>query len=405
MISHKQLFLQHLAQTTDSPLSLEIAKASGIHLISTQGKRYIDLISGISVSNTGHRPKRVINAIRKQLSKYLHTMVYGEYVQLPQVQLAKLLSDLLPSSLNSTYLVNSGSEAIEGALKLAKRATGRSKIVAMKNAYHGSTHGALSLMDNEYYSKPFHPLLPNVFFASFNHHVSIELIDNETACVVVEPVQGEAGYLPADKDFLTAIRKKCDETGTLLILDEIQTGMGRTGTLFAFQDYGIVPDILCLAKAFGGGMPLGAFVANREIMIKLSHDPILGHISTFGGHPLSCAAALENLKMLHTSNLIDSVQDKSALFIKSLEGHDIVQHISGKGLMLAVHLPSEEIVQNVIAHALDNGLITDWFLYDTRALRIAPPLTITEQEIKRACKILLKALDFAMLQNQTSIQQ
>lgn len=393
MISHRPHFLRYLAQTTDEPLSLEIVKSNGIHLIDRNGKRYMDFISGIGVSNTGHRPHRVMQAIRKQLGKYLHTMVYGEYVQLPQVRLARRLCELLPDKLQSVFYVNSGSEAIEGALKLAKRYTRRRKIVAMGSAYHGSTHGALSLMDDPYYSNFYRPLLPEVYFAKFNDIESLDIIDDETACVVIEPVQGEAGYIPADKEFLQALRKKCDETGTLLILDEIQTGMGRSGTLFAFEDYEVKPDILCLAKAFGAGMPLGAFISSKEIMSSLKKDPILGHITTFGGHPLSCAAADENLRYIIEKKVWESVNEKGKALRSALELHPSVQEVTGKGLMLRIQLNDFDEVQTAIKSCLANGLITDWFLYRTTALRIAPPLTISDQELKRAITILLKALD------------
>lgn len=393
MFSHKQLFLKHLAQTTNSPLALEIVKANGIHLIDSNGKRYIDLISGIGVSNTGHRPKRVINAIRKQLGKYLHTMVYGEYVQIPQVKLGKLLADYLPEGLDTSYFVNSGSEAIEGALKLAKRSTGRKKIIAMKNAYHGSTHGALSLMDNPYFSEAYQPLLPNVEFISFNKLEELSQIDQQTACVVVEPVQGEAGYLPAEKAWIQALRNKCSETGALLILDEIQSGMGRTGSMFAFEAYDIVPDILCVAKAFGAGLPLGAFISSDERMKTLSYEPILGHITTFGGHPLSCAAAYENFKLLSSSELISAVEEKEKLFKNLLGNISMIKNISGKGLMLKIGFANEDQVQAVIAYCLEHGLIIDWFLYDAAALRIAPPLTMTLKEIKHACKIITAACE------------
>jgi acetylornithine/succinyldiaminopimelate/putrescine aminotransferase len=374
-------------------MGLEIVKSSGIYLIDRTGNRYMDLISGIGVSNTGHRPKRVIQAIRKQIGKYLHTMVYGEYVQHPQVQLAKHLCAHTAPNLNNVFFVNSGSEAIEGALKLAKRYSKRHKIVAMRNAYHGSTHGAMSLMDNDYYSSFYRPLLPEVYFATFNSIESLQIIDDSTACVVVEPIQGEAGYIAANPHFLSALRQKCDETGTLLIFDEIQTAMGRTGSLFAYEQYDVVPDILCLAKAFGAGMPLGAFVSSKEIMGTFTDRPVLGHISTFGGHPVSCAAALENLKWLATSTLINDVGKKETLFRSLLEGHPQVVSISGRGLMLALNLGSESKMKKLVKHALENGLIVDWFLHNTKSIRIAPPLTISNAEIKKACHIIQGGLN------------
>ncbi|MEZ4843340.1 MAG: aspartate aminotransferase family protein [Bacteroidia bacterium] len=388
----RNLFLQHIAQTSENPMNLEVKKASGIYITITDGKRYIDLISGIGVSNMGHRNHRVANAIRKQVGKYWHTMVYGEHIQSPQVKLAQKLTSLLPPSLNSCYFVNSGSEAIEGALKLAKRFTGKTKIVAMKNAYHGSTHGALSLMNNNYFTEAFRPLLPNVHFAEFNNEENLNLIDEQTACVVLEIVQAEAGYLAPNPDFLENVRERCNQTNTLLIVDEIQTAMGRTGSLFAFEQYNLVPDIICLAKAFGGGMPLGAFVANKNTMQCLTDNPVLGHITTFGGHPVSCAAAFENLKVLTTSGLIKEVSKKEELFRNLLQHPEIVE-ITGKGLMLGVQLKSKEKLQKTVDYCLQKGLMIDWFLFAEDKLRIAPPLIITLNEIKKSCKIILEGLE------------
>jgi acetylornithine/N-succinyldiaminopimelate aminotransferase len=392
MYSHRTNFLNHVAQTIDTPMGLEIKKANGIYLYSTDGKKYIDLISGIGVSNLGHRNHKVSQAIRKQLARYLHTMVYGEHIQAPQVKLATLLAKLLPDNLDSTYFVNSGSEAIEGAMKLAKRYTGRSHLVAMKNAYHGSTHGALSMMSNEEFSSAFKPLLPNVAFAEYNNIPSLDLITDQTAAVFLETVQGEAGYLPPEPEFLKAVRQKCNETGTLMVLDEIQCGMGRTGSLFAFADYDIVPDVVCLGKAFGGGLPLAAFIASKEVMKCLTHDPILGHITTFGGHPLSCAAGLSNLTQLSTGKEICEVPEKEALFRAHLN-HPSIVSVSGKGLMLAIELKSAETVQNLIEYCLKNGLMTDWFLYAEHKMRIAPPLIITNKDIKRICNIIYNGLE------------
>jgi len=392
VISHRNTFLQHLAQTSDAPIALEIKKAEGIYLKTTDGKRYIDLISGIGVSNLGHRNHKISQAIRKQVGKYLHTMVYGEYIQAPQVKLAHKLASILPDHLSSTFFVNSGSEAIEGALKLAKRYTGKTRFVSMKNGYHGSTAGALSLMSDPYYSNAYRPLLPNVFYADFNQIESLGLIDDQTAGVVIEIVQGEAGYITPQLDFLTEVQKRCNAVGALLIVDEIQTGMGRTGSLFAFEQYNLRVDILCLAKAFGGGMPLGAFVSSEEIMHTLSHNPVLGHITTFGGHPVSCSAALENLKILSSTNYISEVKRKEILFRNLLE-HKEIKEITGKGLMLGIQLETEEKMHKMVAHCLKQGLIIDWFLYATDKLRIAPPLIITEKEIKKVCKIILEGLN------------
>ncbi|MBI1306129.1 MAG: aminotransferase class III-fold pyridoxal phosphate-dependent enzyme [Bacteroidetes bacterium] len=392
MISFKNQFLQFVAQTSPTPPSLEIVKARGIYLRTADGKRYIDLISGIGVSNLGHRPESVSNAIRKQLGKYLHTMVYGEYILQPQVQLAKKLAELLPENLNSTYLVNSGSEAIEGAMKLAKRITGRHKFVACKNAYHGSTQGALSLMSDPYYSDFYRPLLPEVYFMNYNDVQSTDAIDDEAAAVIIEIVQGEGGYIAGTDEFLIAVADKCKKNGALLIVDEIQTGIGRTGKLFAFQHTALVPDIICTAKAFGGGMPLGAFITSKEKMQFLADKPVLGHITTFGGHPLSAAAGLANLKLLLKSGLMNEVYDKELLFRKRLVHPEILE-ISGRGLMLAIRLQSEEKVKKAIAHLLENGVITDWFLHEPNKIRLAPPLIISKPEIIRVCKKICHALD------------
>ena len=373
-------------------MALEIKKAEGIYLKTTDGKRYIDIISGIGVSNLGHRNHRVSQAIRKQVGKYLHTMVYGEYVQAPQVKLAKKLAQHLPEQLHSTYFVNSGSEAIEGALKLAKRYTGRSNFVSMRNAYHGSSTGALSLMSDAYYAQAYRPLMPGVRYADFNKLESLNVIDESVAGVVIEVVQGEAGYLTSEPHFLDAVQTKCQDMGALLIVDEIQSGMGRTGSLFAIDNTNLRPDIICLAKAFGGGMPLGAFVSSKEIMHSLSHDPVLGHITTFGGHPVSCAAALENLNILTSTNYINEVNEKENLFRKLLQ-HPEIKEITGTGFMLGIQLESEEKMHKAVAHCIQNGLIIDWFLYATDKLRLAPPLIIKKAEIKRVCKIILDALD------------
>ncbi|MCB0734343.1 MAG: aspartate aminotransferase family protein [Flavobacteriales bacterium] len=392
MISHKQAFLAYLAQTSPTPLSLEVVKASGIYIRTADGKRYIDLISGIGVSNTGHRNTRVLNAIRKQLGKYMHTMVYGEYIQQPQIELARALAKTLPNQLNSTYLVNSGSEAIDGALKLARRYTGRKEFVACRNAYHGGTYGALSLMDNAFFTEPFKPGLEAVTFMQHNELDDVKCITSSTAAVIIEVVQGEGGYRPSTEEFLTAVRNRCTETGALLIIDEIQTGMGRTGTLFAFEQTSIVPDILCLAKAFGGGMPIGAFISSTEIMQSLQANPVLGHITTFGGHPVCAAAALENLRQLQTQGWIDEVAEKEKLF-RSLLKHQNIMDISGRGLMLSIQLESHEAVQKVIHHLLDREIITDWFLHAEDRLRIAPPLIISKKQIKQVCHHLMAALD------------
>jgi len=392
MLTDRQLFLNNLAQTSDSPLALEIVKAEGIYLFDSSGKIYIDLISGISVSNTGHRHPAVVKAIKDQADKYLHLMVYGEYIQSPQVKLAGVLADLLPEKLNNCYFVNSGSEAVEGALKLAKRFTGRKKIVAFKNAYHGSSHGALSVIGDKSYQIPFEPLLPGVEHIEFNSINDLKVITAETACVIIEPVQGEAGIIVATQEFLTALRKRCDETGALLIFDEIQTGMGRTGTMFAFEKYSLIPDVLLLAKGLGGGMPIGAFISSREIMQTLTVNPVLGHITTFGGHPVSCAAALASLGVIMDEKLAESVQTKSDLFVKLLSKSPFITEIRVLGLMIALQLDNYAHVKKVIDYCIEEGVIIDWFLFNDSSIRIAPPLTISEDQIREACQVILKAL-------------
>ena len=402
LLTERDLFFRHLAQTSDAPLALEIDRAEGIYLYDKSGKSYIDLISGISVSSIGHRHPRVIQAIHNQLEHYMHLMVYGEYIQSSQVKLAQKLSSLLPRELQSCYFVNSGSEAIEGALKLAKRYTGRSGICSYKNAYHGSSHGALSVMGNESFKQAFRPLLPDVHFLEINNEEDLQRIDKKTACVLIEPIQGEAGIIAASMEFLSALRKRCNETGALLIFDEIQTGFGRTGKLFAFEHYGIVPDILTLAKAMGGGMPIGAFISSPAIMNSLSNSPVLGHITTFGGHPVSCAAAIANLEVLLDEKLIEQVAEKESLFIELLRNHSLVKQIHSKGLLIAVEMPDYETNKRVIDIAIENGVIVDWFLFNSRSMRIAPPLTITLKEIEMACKVLLESMD-KVLENNSQI--
>lgn len=390
-LSLRSLFLRHVAQTSPAPPMLDVSHAEGVYIYDHSGKAYIDFISGIAVSNTGHRHPKVIEAIRDQTEKYLHVMVYGEFIQGPQVQLAQKISSLLPEPLQSVYFVNSGAEAAEGALKLAKRATGRSKILAFHNAYHGSTHGALSVMGSDYFKQGYGPLLPDVGFLQFNDFASLEAIDKVTACVILETIQGEAGAKVPDIAWLQALSQRCHEMGALLILDEIQSGFGRTGKLFAFEHFGIVPDILLMAKGMGGGIPIGAFVASSELMSKLSQDPVLGHITTFGGNALACAAALASLNAIIDEKLIEQVERKEALIRAQLQ-HPGIKKIQGKGLMLAAEMRSNAEVLKTMEACYRRGLITDWFLFADNYLRIAPPLVITNEEIHKACTIIKDAI-------------
>ncbi|WP_276362720.1 aspartate aminotransferase family protein [Daejeonella sp. H1SJ63] len=392
MLSPRQLFLLNTAQTSPTPRLLEIERAEGMYMYSPDGKRYMDLVSGFAVSNTGHRNPKVVQAIKDQADKYLHLTVYGEYVQSPQVEFAKRLSSVLPESLSSVYFVNSGAEATEGALKLAKRYTGRSEIIACKNSYHGSTHGALSVMGNEHYKQAYRPLLPGIRFIEFNSIHDLGLISADTAAVIMETIQGEAGVRVPDTEYMKELRRRCDETGTLLILDEIQTGFGRTGSLFGFENFNIVPDILLIAKGMGGGMPIGAFISGKEIMSSLMENPVLGHITTFGGHPVSCAAGLANLNVILEEKLYDDVPSKELLFRECLK-HPAIREIRGKGLMLSIQLSSFEQVENISRICIDKGIVIDWFLHCETAMRIAPPLIITEDEIRHACSVITEALD------------
>ena len=391
-ISKRELFFRHVAQTSELPMGIEIAEAKGIYQYDTQGKKYLDLISGISVSNLGHRHPSITEAIKKQLDKHSYSMVYGEFIQSPQVDLANALCQILPQNLDNVFFVNSGSEAVEGALKLAKRFTGRSEIIAMNNCYHGSSHGALSLLSNKEYTRKFRPLLPDIKHININKISELDAITTKTACVIIEPIQGEGGINIAQKEYLQELRQKCTETDTLLIFDEIQTGMGRTGKFFFFEHYHIIPDILLLAKAFGGGMPLGAFISSQKIMHSLTHNPILGHISTFGGHPVSCAAALANLEVLKKSDLIAEVEAKGKLFEAKLK-HYKIKEIRRKGLMLALDLGDFDLVLKVIHRAMEKGIILDWFLWNEKSIRLAPPLIITKEELQKAAEILVGILD------------
>jgi acetylornithine/N-succinyldiaminopimelate aminotransferase len=376
-------------------MMLEISSARGIYMYGPDGKKYIDLISGVSVSNTGHCHPKVVEAVKNQADSYMHLMVYGEIIQSPQVKFAERLAGILPPDLNNCYFVNSGSEAVEGALKLAKRFTGRSRIISFINAYHGSTHGALSIQGSELYRNAFRPLLPDTFQLAFNDEESLDFIDEKTACVIIEPVQGEAGVIFPKNDFLTKLRNKCTSTGALLIFDEIQTGFGRIGSMFALDKFKVIPDILLLAKALGGGMPLGAFISSGKIMSALSSNPILGHITTFGGHPVCCAAGLAALNVIIEEKLTETCNIKSELFKKELH-HPLISEVRGEGLLLAIKLTDPDYVQYSITHGSDFGLILDYFLFCNDAFRIAPPLIITEDEIKLACGQIKKLLDDAI---------
>ncbi|RHO70799.1 aspartate aminotransferase family protein [Alistipes sp. AF48-12] len=391
----RQLFLEHVGQTSDNPMMLEVERAEGIYLYGRDGKRWIDLISGVSVSAVGHGNRQVIDAICSQAQDYLHLMVYGEAVESPQVRYAQRIASLLPDPLDTVYFVNSGSEAVEGALKLAKRYTGRTEIIYYKNAYHGSTHGSLSVMGGEEYRNAYRPLLPDTRQIRFNEPADLRYVTPRTACVIIEPVQGEGGIFPADRDYLQALRDRCDQTGTLLIYDEIQTGLGRTGTLYFFQQYGIVPDILCTAKAFGGGMPLGAFIASNRIMSVLKTNPVLGHITTFGGHPVCCAAGLAALEYILSERLTEQADAKGALYESLLAGHPLVREIRRTGLLLGVEFGDSELTARIVLRSIDRGLMTEWFLFHDTAMRIAPPLTITDAEIRESCEILLEVLNGA----------
>lgn len=388
----EEVFLQHLAQTNSHPFLISIERAEGIYLYSPEGKRYTDLISGISVSNIGHRHPKVIQAIKDQLDKHLHIMVFGEYIQSASNLLAKKLADLLPSSLNCTYLVNSGTEANEGAMKLAKRFTGRTEIISCRKSYHGSTHGSLSVSGNEIKKSAFRPLLPDVRFITFNSIEGLNQITSRTACVIMETIQGDAGVRVPSHQYMRAVRERCNETGTLLILDEIQCGMGRTGTLFAFEQFGIVPDILTIAKAFGGGLPIGAFIANREIMRTFTHNPMLGHITTFGGNPVCCASALATLQVIEEENLLASVEEKGELFEKLLK-HSYIKEIRRFGLMFAIDFDTAERVNRIVEYAKQKGVICYWFLSHPNSFRIAPPLTITEEQIRESCEVIVEAIE------------
>ena len=395
-LSTRQLYLDHLAQTSNFPLLLEVDRAEGIYIYDTNGKRYYDLNSGIAVSSIGHTHPKVIEAITTQASKHMHTMVYGEHVQTPQIAYAKLLLSLLDSSLNNIYLLNSGSEVVETAMKLAKRATGRYEIISAARAYHGSSQGSESLRSDYAYSSAFLPLLPGIKHITFNSTTDLEKISCRTAAVIIEPVQAEAGVILPEEGYLQALRDRCDEVGALLILDEIQTGFGRTGQLFAHQKYNVLPDMLCIGKAMGGGMPIGGLIADKELMRLFTKNPTLGHITTFGGHPVTCAAAIATLDVLTDGHIIDQVLEKEA-YIRRRLVHPIIREVRSSGLMMAVELTKRKFLKHVVSLAFQKGALVDYFLFNNRSFRLAPPLIYTMNELELAMNLILEAMDEAAL--------
>lgn len=389
----RELFFRHVGQTSPSPLGLEIQRAEGVFIYTSDSGKYIDLVSGVSVSNVGHSNREIIDAVKDQAEKHMHLMVYGEIIQAPQVEHATLLASQLPAPLDVVYYVNSGSEANEAALKLAKRHTGRREIISCYNCYHGSTHGVLSLMGDEYFKNSFRPLLPDINHIEFNSFEDLDKISEKTAAVIIEPVQGEGGVITPINGYLTALRQKCNQTGTVLIFDEIQTGFGRCGKLFACRKYEVVPDIITLAKALGGGMPLGAFAASSEMMSEWQTHPVLGHITTFGGHPVSCAAALASLKILLRENWIDEAERKSSIYKMAMESHPLVKEVRSSGLLIAVDLGKREHARKILPLLLDEGVMSDWFLFSPCSFRIAPPLSISDEEIEWSLVRIKRALD------------
>ena len=397
-MNNRQLFLQHVAQTSTAPLGIEMVEAAGVTLTDVDGKTYTDFIAGFSVCNIGHSHPEVVKAVQEQAAKYMHLIVYGEFIESPQVQYASLLASHLPKNLDCVYFTSSGAEATEGALKLAKRVTGKTKILACNKAYHGSTQGALSVMGDEYWRNAFRPLLPEVYHFDYNDDALVDALDGSVACVIVEPVQAESGVTPGRKEWLAAIRKKCDEHCVLLIFDEIQSGFGRTGSLFAFEQMGVVPDVLLVGKALGGGMPLGAFISSHKLMSTLTVSPVLGHITTFGGHPVSCAAGKKAFEILTEQKWIDTVPSKSKL-LQTLLVHPAIVQMQGIGLWFSLQFSSDTLAQKVAHACVQNGLITDWFLFAPDRIRVAPPLIITETEIRDACAIITNAIDQVLLEH------
>jgi acetylornithine/succinyldiaminopimelate/putrescine aminotransferase len=397
-MNNRQLFLQHVAQTSEAPIGIEMVEAAGVTLTDVAGKTYTDFIAGFSVCNIGHSHPEVVKAVQEQAAKYMHLIVYGEFIESPQVQYASLLASHLPKNLDCVYFTSSGAEATEGALKLAKRVTGKTKILACNKAYHGSTQGALSVMGDEYWRNAFRPLLPEVYHFDYNDDALVDAIDGSVACVIVEPVQAESGVTPGRKEWLAQVRKKCDEHCVLLIFDEIQSGFGRTGSLFAFEQMGVVPDVLLVGKALGGGMPLGAFISSHKLMSTLTVSPVLGHITTFGGHPVSCAAGKKAFEILTEQKWIDTVPSKSKL-LQTLLVHPAIVQMQGIGLWFSLQFSSDTLAQKVAHACVQNGLITDWFLFAPDRIRVAPPLIITETEIRDACAIITNAIDQVLLEH------
>ncbi len=391
-MNNRALFLRHIAQTSPEPIGLEMVKAKGIYQYSADGKEYIDFISGFSVANIGHGHPKVIEAVQKQAEQYMHLIVYGEFIQSPQVTYAQLLTQHLPDTLNCIYFTNSGTEATEGALKLAKRYTGRSKIIGFHNSYHGSTQGALSVMGDEYFRNAYRPLLPGVYHYPYGSDDVLSAIDENTAAIIVETVQAESGITPPPQGWLQALHKKCKEKGVLLILDEIQAGFGRTGTLWAFEQYNVVPDVLLLGKALGGGMPLGAFISDYNIMQTLTHNPVLGHITTFGGHPVSCAAGKAAFEVLLSESYIDNIKEKEAILLREAQ-HPAILDIKTAGLWASLRFESFDVNLKIIRQCISNGLISDWFLFAADRMRIAPPLCITNEELYKACSVILESIE------------
>ena len=395
----RKAFLAHVGQTSPSPMMIEVERAEGVFFYTPEGKPYYDLVAGVSVSNVGHANPAVVKAVQDQAARYMHVMVYGEMVERPQVEFATRIAELLPGDIDSVYFLSSGAEAVEGALKLAKRYTARREIISMRRAYHGSTHGAMSLMgspEGEEWKGAFRPLMPDVRSIEFNDFEALNEITERTACVIAEPVQGEAGVRPPKEGYLEALRKRCDEVGALLIFDEIQTGFGRTGAVFASLKYGVTPDIVCMAKSLGGGMPLGAFAARREVMNSLTHNPVLGHITTFGGHPVCCAAGLAALNYLEENRIIEQVESKGALYETLLADHPAVREIRRSGLLLAVELGSSERMFRMMELFAERGIMSDWFLFCDTAFRISPPLVISEEEIRDSARIIRECLDIVV---------